>query len=120
MEGPLAGSECLDAGLELVYRKFRKHAGRYDHVLDILVGEKLLEAGDVDAATSLLGRALVRDPGLASAWVSLGEAYSRRLAFGPAWECFEFARGNCPHHPVVSRKVFDRERQLRSAHPQLF
>jgi hypothetical protein len=102
------------------FDRFRKHAGAYAHVLDVFAGEDMLRRGHNAEASSRIAGALVVDPGLASAWASLGETYMAALAFGAAWECFERAKSLCVEHPVVQAKVIALERDLRERHPQLF
>lgn len=99
---------------------FRKHGGSYTHVLDVFAGEDLLRRGEPAEAARRIAAALVVDPGLASAWVSLGETYAAALEFGAAWDCFERAKCLCADHPVVKAKVIALERGLRGRHPQFF
>jgi hypothetical protein len=99
---------------------FRKHAGAYAHVLDVFAGEDLLRRGEAAEACGRIAAALVVDPGLASAWVSLGEAYAATLDFAAAWDCFARSKLLCADHPVVKQKVIALERGLREAHPQFF
>lgn len=99
---------------------FKAHAGKFAYLLDVFIGETLLPTDRRDEAEAALRRALREDPGLAGAWISLGEAYQRKRAYEAAWDCFRYARALCQAHPLVLTRVTDVERRLHAEHPQFF
>ncbi len=103
------------AGLE----KLRSKTDRYAHVLDVLMGEKHAEIGQVEEACRAFSSALTRDPGLAATWVSLGRTYLAQRRFEDGWDCFDHADRLWPQHQVVGG-VHQLDAELRARHGYLF
>jgi len=99
--------------------KLRSKTGRYAHVLDVLIGEKHTEVGQVEEACRAFSSALTRDPGLAATWVSLGRTYLAQRRFEDGWDCFDHADRLCPQHKVVG-DVHLLDAEIRARHGYLF
>lgn len=81
------------------------------YVMEYLLGNKLLHEGAIDEADLYLGKALNRNPWLASAYVDLGRIYMARFDNPTAWELFRAAQNISPTHQEL-RPITALEKKL--------
>jgi hypothetical protein len=99
--------------------QLRESAGPHGYVLNIFEANTRLGLRQGDRAISLFLSALAGDPTITGAWIDLGTAYYRGFRADAAWACWDAARSIRPSHPML-KAVDDRERELRTDHPEFF
>jgi hypothetical protein len=99
--------------------KLRESAGPYGYVLNIFEANTRLGLRQGERAISLFLGALASDPTITGAWIDLGTAYYGGFRTDAAWACWDAARSIRPSHPML-KAIDDRERKLRTDHPEFF
>jgi hypothetical protein len=99
--------------------KLRESAGPHAYVLNIFEGNIRFGLNEGAKAIDLFLAALRADPTITGAWVDLGGMYYSGFREDAAWACWDGARSLRPTHFLL-KQVDDRERKLRSDHPEFF
>ena len=89
------------------------------HVLDYLLGDKLLAEGAADEAYRSLKTALAGNPLLVSAYVDLGRIQMGQFDSTSAWELFQAAKQIAPAHSDLA-PILRLEEQLEDDFPDHF
>ena len=99
--------------------EMKQTAGPHGYVLNIFQANTLVALHQGERAIQLFLAALAADPTITGAWVDLGDLYYNGYNADGAWACWDAARSLRPSHHML-KQVDDRERKLRSDHPEFF
>lgn len=101
------------------FEKLRQSAGPHAYVVNIFEGNIRYGLHQSARAVDLFLAALAADPTVTGAWVDLGGMYYWTFRADAAWACWDAARALRPAHYML-KTVDDRERKLRTDHPEFF
>jgi hypothetical protein len=110
-----AGAKLAAETLE----EMKNSAGPHSYVLNIFEANTLAALHRGDRAVDLFLTALAADPTITGAWIDLGNLYYNGFSADAAWACWDAARALRPTHFLL-KQVDDRERKLRTDHPEFF
>jgi len=99
--------------------KMARSAGPHSYVLNIFEANTRLALHEGHKAIDLFLTALAADPTITGAWIDLGTVYYSNFRADAAWACWDAARALRPTHSML-KQVDDRERKLRTDHPEFF
>jgi len=99
--------------------KLKRSAGPHGYVLNIFEGNIRHDLQEGVKAIDLFLAALAVDPTITGAWIDLGGMYYGEFRADAAWACWDAARALRPAHYML-KTVDDRERALRTDHPEFF
>jgi hypothetical protein len=102
-----------------VLEKLKQSAGSHSYVINIFEGNIRFGLHQVAGAIDLFLAALAADPTVTGAWVDLGGMYYSGFRTDAAWACWDAARALRPTHYML-KIVDERERRLRTDHPEFF
>ncbi len=111
------------SGKSQAIRKLRESNGfegyQKLHVMDYMLGDKLLAEGAADEAHQYITKALAGNPWLVGAYVDLARIYIKRSDYPSGWQLFRAAQSVSPTHQDV-RPVIALEEKLTRDLPDFF